>query len=64
MTKDAGLGRIGKNYPRNGAAPGDALARFDRDLTEPEARSVRNELTLAVLVLLVVLGVVGWAFTL
>ncbi|HEX7055067.1 MAG TPA: hypothetical protein VF211_14170 [Burkholderiales bacterium] len=58
------MGRIGKSYSSRISASDDALARFDRELTEPQAREFRNDLTAAIVLVLLVLGVIGWAFTL
>ena len=58
------MGRVGKTYRRDAWAPAEALQRFDRHLTEPQAREMRTQLIGALILVLVVLGVIGWAFTL
>ena len=63
VEREAGLGRIGKAYPRGGA-PAEAVQRFQRSPTETQERELRIQLGGAIVLLLVVLGVIGWAFTL
>ncbi len=63
MEKEAGLGRIGKAYRRD-AAPAEAVKRFERDLTEPQARELGAQIAGALVLVLLLLGVIGWAFTL
>jgi hypothetical protein len=58
MDKGTGLGRIGKTY-RSGA-----WANVDGQLDEPQARELGAQVAGAVVLVLVVLGVIGWAFTL
>lgn len=38
-----------------------ALQRFERPLAEPEERALRNEVTAAVIGLVCLLGLIGWA---
>ena len=47
-------GNIARNSP-------SALQRFDRPLAEPEERALRNEVTAAVIGLVCLLGLIGWA---
>ena len=49
-----------------GLGDGNAAAyrRFARSATDAEDRRLRQELTIAIIGLLVFLGIVGWAFTL
>ena len=63
MENEAGLGRIGKAYRRD-AASAEALQRFERNLTEPQAKELGAQLAGALILVLLVLGVIGWAFTL
>ncbi len=63
MDKEAGMGRIGKVYQRI-AAPAEAVQRFERNLTEPQAKELGVQLAGALILVLLLLGVIGWAFTL
>jgi hypothetical protein len=63
MENGAGLGRIGKAYPRD-VAPAEALQRFERTPTESQARELGMQLAGALVLVLLLLGVIGWAFTL
>ena len=63
MDKEAGMGRIGKVYQRV-AASEEAVQRFERNLTEPQARELGVQLAGALILVLLLLGVIGWAFTL
>ena len=62
------MGRIGRSYMRvdNLAADNKAAAyrRFERSTTDAEDRRLRQEITLAVIGLIFILSVVGWALTL
>ncbi len=58
------MGKVGKTYRRAAWSNGEALHRFDRDLTEPQARELRSQIAAGVILVLVVLSVIGWAFTL
>ena len=58
------MGRVGKSYRRDAWATSDALQRFDRDLTESQARELSSQLVVALILVLAVLSVIGWAFTL
>lgn len=58
------MGRVGKTYRRDAWAQAEALRHFDRDLTEPQAREMSRQLAGALILVLVVLSVIGWAFTL
>lgn len=64
MDEPGATARIGKSYPRKHSVPTRAAARFDRSPTEPEARALRLQLAGAIVLLVLVLGVIGWAFTL
>jgi hypothetical protein len=64
MDKQAGLARIGKSYPRSFKAPPEAVQRFDREVTEPQAKELGVQLAGAIVLVLLLLGVIGWAFTL
>jgi hypothetical protein len=57
------MGRIGKSY-RSNWANAEGIQRFDRELTEPEARELGKQVAGALVLVLVVLSVIGWAFTL
>jgi hypothetical protein len=57
------MGRVGKSY-RNTWANAEGMQRFDRELTEPEARELGKQVAGALVLVLVVLSVIGWAFTL
>lgn len=59
-----GLGRIGKTYRSGAWMNADGVRRFERDVTEPRARELGAQLAGALILLMVVLGVIGWAFTL
>ena len=63
MDNGAGLGRIGKAY-RRGGAPAEAVQRFERSPTESQERELRKQLAGALVLVLLLLGVIGWAFTL
>ena len=58
------MGKIGKTYRRATWSNTEALQRFDRDLTEPQARELGAQVAAALILVLVVLSVIGWAFTL
>lgn len=58
------MGKVGKTYRRASWSNGEALQRFDRDLTEPQARELRSQVVASLVLVLVVLSVIGWAFTL
>jgi len=62
------MGRIGRTYTRveNLVADNTAAAyrRFARSATDAEDRRLRQEITFAVIGLIFLLGVVGWALTL
>lgn len=49
---------------RIGANSAAAYRRFTRSRTDAEDRELRHEITLAVIGLLLVLGLVGWALNL
>ncbi len=57
MEKGAGMGKVGKTYRRAAWSNGEALQRFDRDLTEPQARELRSQIAAGVILVLVVLSV-------
>ena len=64
MEKGSGMGKIGKTYRREAWAPAEAVQRFDRELTDPQAREMRSQLVGSLVLVLFVIGVIGWAFTL
>jgi hypothetical protein len=62
------MGKIGRSYTRvdnlsndNAAA---AYRRFARSTTDAEDKKLRQEITVAVIGLVFLLGLVGWALTL
>jgi len=58
------MGRVGKSYRSNTWSNAEGMQRFDRELTEPEARELGKQVAGALVLVLVVLSVIGWAFTL
>ena len=64
MDKQAGLARIGKSYPRSFKAPPEAVQRFDREVTDPQEKGLGVQLASAIVLVLLRLGVIGWALTL
>ena len=64
MDKQSGMARIGKAYPRSYKEPAEAVQRFERDFTEPQAKELGAQLAGALVLVLLILGVIGWAFTL
>lgn len=61
------MGKIGKSYPRDALSAlndQEALRRFDRPLVEPDDSALRYELAAAIVGVLGVLGLVGWALSL
>lgn len=62
------MGKIGKTYAGAGGcvlSGRPEMMRFsDRSLGDPEQRTLRHQVTAAVVWLICVLGLIGWAFTL
>ena len=64
MEKEPGMGRIGKTYRSGAWANAEGVHRFERTVTEPQAREMGVQLAGALILVMVLLGVIGWAFTL
>lgn len=62
------MGKIGKTYAGAGgwaqAHSREALQRFDPPLADPQERTMRREIKAAVVGLICLLGLIGWALTL
>jgi len=59
------MGKIGRSYPRGGAAhtnSASALARFERPLTQDQELAMRHEITSGLVGLLCFLAFIAWVF--
>lgn len=58
------MGRIGKVYRRDVWSNAEGAQRFERELTDHQARELGKQIAGALALALLVLAVIGWAFTL